>query len=123
MPQGITFTSPTRAADLHGPEAAGQVTHNLIIKGNQGMLSPGTLIKADGAKAATAAETFGILGFSTDTDQGDVAVTVYLAGDFNRSIVEAANERQLTPADLETLRNKGIFIIRSIPSFVPPPAA
>jgi len=122
MSQIYTTEIPVR--NLLGVEDAGLVTESRSNAAGQGNLHAGCLLEVDGTKSTEATLTelrrapHGVLAFDTDTGQsgttGAVPVTVYLAGSFLFTTVESASGFKLLAELIADLRNKGIFLERSV---------
>lgn len=109
MKAAFTIDSFPRNSDLFGGEVWAQlVGTDIMIKGGQGILAPGTLVDATGTKTSTATATFGILGFWVDTSQGDQGRCVYKAGTFARGVIEAVNQKSRS-LDLALLGGEPVF--------------
>jgi hypothetical protein len=112
------FTTELPNRNLLGVENAGLVTESRSIPAGQGLLAAGTLLQADGTKSTSEDEPYCVLAFDVDTGAngttGTIPLTVYLAGSFLRSTVQAASGFTLTPEIEAALRAKGIFLERSV---------
>jgi hypothetical protein len=101
------------------------VEHGLIaemiqVGAGQGTLAPGTLLMRDGTKAILPADAYAVLGFLVDTTESAKSVTCYTHGSFLRSLVEAAMGAPVDQTGTDALRDKGIYLERSVPISYPP---
>jgi hypothetical protein len=113
MNAATTFTQAAPSSIL-GSEPFPTTTYSLDIAAAQGVLKPGTFLTRAGAKAITAATTHGLLAYEVDATLATSGV-VYLTGSFLRDLIVAANSgATIDDAFEEGLRDKGIFLERSI---------
>jgi hypothetical protein len=102
------------AISILGAEPFPTTTYSLDIPAGAGVLKIGTFLTRAGAKATTAATTFGVLAFETDATAATSGV-VYLTGSFLRDLIVAANSGvTIDDAFEDGLRSKGIFLERSV---------
>jgi hypothetical protein len=112
MNASSTFTQTS--VSILGAEPFPTTTYSLDITSGQGVLKAGTFLTRAGAKATTAATTFGILAGEVDATAATSGV-VYLTGSFLRDLVVAANSgATVDDAFEDALRAKGIYLERSI---------
>lgn len=99
-------------------EDAGLVTESRSINAGQGTLKAGTLLEEDGTKSSSSGGLYCVLAFDVDTGvsgtNGTLGVTTYIGGSFLRHTIEAASGFQLTDNQLADMRNKHIFVERSV---------
>src|SRR5262245_5575208 len=113
MNAATTYTQAATGSIL-GAEPYPLTTYSLDIPGGAGVLKPGTLITRAGAKATTAATTFGILSYEVDATAATSGV-VYLTGSSLRDLVVAANSgATIDDAFEDALRAKDIYLERSV---------
>lgn len=78
------------------------------------LLERGTIMatNADGKLAAMASglTPYGVLCDNVDATEADTVAEVYLTGCFNKNAVKVAAGYTLTAADIQALRNGGIFL-------------
>jgi hypothetical protein len=113
MNASTTYTQSATGSIL-GSEPFPTTTYSLDIASGGGVLKPGTLISRAGAKAITAATTFGVLAYEVDATSVTSGV-VYLTGSFLRDLVVTANTgATIDDAFEDALRAKDIYLERSI---------
>lgn len=81
------------------------------------VLKRGTVVALDGEKlvAMTTGKTpYGILTDDVDASAADTVAEVYLSGYFNKNALHVAEGYTLTTADIQALRNGGIFVEISV---------
>lgn len=108
-------------------EKLGEMTHdNLIadisvklipvsgtIAAGAGELKRGTVLALTDGKLApmnTGLTPYGVLCDAVTVGDADEVVEVYVAGQFNKGALFVAEGYELTAADINTLRNGGIFV-------------
>jgi hypothetical protein len=95
-----------------------QITQSVTVKSGAGALERGTLLGLDAtgkaAKFGTddALTAFGILCDAVDATKADAVAEVYVAGVFNKNALIL--EGELEAADVQALRNGGIFLENSV---------
>src|SRR5262245_51914320 len=113
MNASSTFTQAAPSSIL-GAEPFPTTTYSLDIAGGAGVLKPGTFLTRAGAKATTAATTFGVLAHETDATAA-TSGTIYLTGSFLRDLIVLANTgATIDDAYEDALRAKGIYLERSV---------
>lgn len=99
-------------------------TFMVTLDGSQGVLKRGTVLagtKAEAKIMTTSLTPFAILADDTDTTGGDVAALAYRTGHFIKGGLIVAAAYELTAADIEALRGKGILVSDAIdPEYVAP---
>lgn len=94
-----------------------QTTASGTVASGAGELKRGTVMAlTDGklAKMTSGATPYGVL--TDDVTVGDSAavVEVYLTGSFNKTALNEATGYELTAADIQALRNGGIFVENAV---------
>jgi hypothetical protein len=113
MNASTTFQQAATGSIL-GAEPQPLTTYSLDIPAGAGVLKPGTFLTRGGAKATTAATTFGILSYEVDATAATSGV-VYLTGSFLRDLIVLANSgATIDDAFEDALRTKGIYLERSV---------
>lgn len=90
-----------------------QITASGTIAANAGAFKRGTVMAlADGKLAAltSGATPYGILFDDVTVGAEAEVVEVYLTGKFNKAALHVADGYALTDADIQALRNGGIFV-------------
>lgn len=97
-------------------------TFMVTLTGSQGVLKRGTVLAGTAAAAviqASGGTPFAVLADDTDTTDGAEAALAYRTGHFIKNRLIVANGYELTAANVETLREKGILVSDGLdPEFV-----
>lgn len=103
------LTHDNLIADTHVKQIIGSGT----VGATAGALKRGTVMALTGGKLAVMKSTltpYGILTDDVTVGATDEVVEVYLTGKFNKAALIVAEGYELTEADIQTLRNGGIFV-------------
>ena len=86
---------------------------SVTVAAGQGKLARGTVVALDGSEAkimATGLTPHGVLCDDVDATDATAVAEVYVTGCFNKAALIVADAYELTAADVQTLRNGGIFV-------------
>lgn len=103
------LTHDNLIADIH----VKQITGSGTVGANAGALKRGTVMALTDGKLAVMASgktPYGILTDDVTVGAADEVVELYLTGKFNKAALIVAEGYELTAADIQTLRNGGIFV-------------
>lgn len=101
-----------------------QITQSVTVKSGQGKLARGTVLAMSGGTAGTGKcviagtsagsnevlTAFGILCDDVDATSEDAVAEVYVAGAFNKGALIVKESTTLTAAQIQELRNGGIYL-------------
>ena len=103
------MTHDNLIADIH----VKQVTGSGVVAANTGALKRGTVMALDNGKLVVmgaGVTPYGILTDDVNIGAADEVVEVYLTGKFNKAALIVPNGYTLGEADIQALRNGGIFV-------------
>jgi len=95
------------------------ITGSGVIASGAGKLSRGTVLglNAEGKLAVLGGEgltAHAILCDDVDASAADTVAEIYLTGQFNKNKLIVAQDYTMTSADIQALRNGGIFLENSV---------
>lgn len=96
------------------------ITGTGVIVSGAGKLSRGTVLGLNSAGklavlgAATGLTAHAILCDDVDASAADTVAEIYLTGQFNKNKLIVAQDYTMTSADIQALRNGGIFLENSV---------